>query len=57
MDEILTVKEVQKYLKLSRAQTYRVVKKMPHLKIGRSVRVRASVVEAYLKEQTALPRA
>lgn len=57
MDEILTVKQVAAEYKLSRAQAYREVGKMPHIRLGRSVRVRRSVVEAYMKEKTVLPRA
>lgn len=43
-DPILTVKDVSKYLKISKAKIYYLIqrKKMPHIKIGRNVRVRYS---------------
>lgn len=55
-DEILNAKQVAEYLKLSRAQTYRVILKIPHIRMGRSVRVRREVLEAWVKSQTVLPR-
>jgi excisionase family DNA binding protein len=43
-DPFLTVKDVSNYLKISKAKTYSLIQrgKMPHIKIGKNVRVRYS---------------
>ena len=44
MENILTIPEVAKYLKMSKSKIYYLVaqKEIPHLKIGRNVRIRQS---------------
>ena len=41
MDEILTIPQVAKMLKMSKAKVYMLInqKKIPHVKIGRNVRI------------------
>ena len=43
-DQLLTIADVARYTKLSRSKVYELCqsKKMPHLKIGKSVRVKGS---------------
>jgi excisionase family DNA binding protein len=43
MSEILTIPEVAKYLKLSKSKTYALVQRreIPHIKVGKNVRVAA----------------
>lgn len=54
MDEILTIKEVSDYLKLSRTTVWRWCKtgKIPAFKVGRSWRVRKAEVEKFLEYST-----
>ena len=54
MDEIMTVPEVAKYLKISKAKIYYLIQRqqIPHIKIGRNVRVRESDLEKWLMKQT-----
>jgi len=42
MEEIMTIPEVARYLKLSKSKVYYLVQigEIPHLKLGRNVRVR-----------------
>jgi excisionase family DNA binding protein len=49
-DPILTMKDLQAVLKLSRTKTYALIqqRKIAHLRMGGSVRVRESAVRAYL---------
>lgn len=44
LDKIMTIPEVAKYLKISKSKAYYLVsrRKIPHLKVGRNVRVRES---------------
>ena len=54
MDEILTVTEVSKYLKISRAKIYYLIqrKQLPYIRIQRNVRVRVTDLEKWLEKQT-----
>lgn len=51
-DEILTVPEVSKYLKLSVSKTYQLVQQgvIPCLRLGKSVRVRLSDLEGWIEK-------
>jgi excisionase family DNA binding protein len=57
MDEILTIPEVARYLKISKAKIYYLVQRreIPHFKIGRNVRVRESDLMKWLEKQKAQP--
>ena len=57
-DAIMTVTQVADYLKMSRASIYRLVQMghIPHIRIGKSRRIRREQLEAWLKAQTVLPR-
>ncbi len=50
-DQILTIPEVAKYLKLSRSKVYSLVatRTLPHVKMGRNVRIRASDLRAWIE--------
>lgn len=54
MEEILTIPEVAKYLKLSKSKTYAMVQRreIPHIKVGKNVRVRMTDLERWLAAQT-----
>ncbi|MCC7360556.1 MAG: helix-turn-helix domain-containing protein [Anaerolineales bacterium] len=49
-DNVMTVPEVARYLKLSKSKVYCLVqqRQIPHIKIGRNVRVREKDVQAWL---------
>ena len=49
-DNVMTVPEVARYLKLSKSKVYGLVqqRQIPHIKIGRNVRVREKDVQAWL---------
>jgi excisionase family DNA binding protein len=53
MDEILTIPQVAKYLQISKAKIYYLVqrKQIPHIKIGRNVRIKASDLETWITNQ------
>ena len=52
-DEIMTVPEVAQYLKISKAKMYYLVsrKQIPHIRLGRNVRVRKSDLLKWLELQ------
>ena len=52
MDEILTIPQVAKYLKISKSKIYYLVKRreIPHSKIGRNVRIRESDLAKWLEK-------
>ena len=52
-DEILTLKEVAKYLKLAEKTAYRLAAegKLPGFKVGGSWRFKQSDIDAWIKEQ------
>jgi len=51
MDEILTIPQVARYLKIIRSKAYYLVhqKKIPHIRIGRNVRVREADLEKWIE--------
>ncbi len=51
MDEILTIPEVARYLKMSRAKIYRLVQRreIPHIRIGKNVRIRGSDLARWIE--------
>jgi excisionase family DNA binding protein len=53
MDKIMTVPEVAEYLKMSTSKVYHLVqrKQIPHLKIGRNVRIRESDLVKWVSAQ------
>jgi excisionase family DNA binding protein len=54
MEQIYTVPEVARYLKLSKSKVYNLVQRgeIPSIKIGRNVRIRQSDLDQWLDEQT-----
>jgi excisionase family DNA binding protein len=52
-DSILTIPEVARYLKISKSKMYSLVSKeeIPHLKIGRNVRIRRQDLQAWIEKQ------
>jgi len=54
-DPILTIPEVARYLKVSKAKVYDLVSKneIPHLKIGRNVRIRQADLQVWVEKQSA----
>lgn len=60
IDPIYTVPEVAAYLKISKAKLYYLIarKKIPHIRLGRNVRIRESDLNRWLElqvEKTNLP--
>ena len=53
-DPILTIPEVARYLKISKSKIYNLVskKEIPHLKIGRNVRIRQTDLQKWMEKQT-----
>lgn len=51
MDEIFTIPEVAKYLKMSKSKLYYLVQRnqIPHVRIGRNVRIRKSDLNAWIE--------
>ena len=58
MDKILTVAEVAAYLQLNRSTVYYMIqrKQIPHLKIGKSVRIRESDLLKWIEEKMIQPK-
>lgn len=54
LDQVYTVPEVARLLKLSKSNLYKLVQseQIPHIRIGKSIRIRHSDLEAWLDEQT-----
>jgi excisionase family DNA binding protein len=52
--DILTVREVAEYLKISKAKIYYLIqrKQIPHIRIGRNVRIRWTDLQAWLDRLT-----
>ncbi len=52
--DILTVPEVAKYLKMSKSKLYYLIQsgQIPCIKIGRNVRIKESVLQKWLEEQS-----
>lgn len=53
-DPILTIPEVARYLKVSKSKIYNLVSRqeIPHLKIGRNVRIRQADLQMWMEKQT-----
>ena len=53
MEKIFTVPEVAEYLKMSKAKVYYLLnnREIPHLKLGRNVRIRKSDLDKYLEDR------
>jgi excisionase family DNA binding protein len=53
-DTILTIPEVAGYLKMSKSKIYDLVskKEIPHIKIGRNVRIRQTDLQMWIEKQT-----
>jgi excisionase family DNA binding protein len=53
-DTILTIPEVARYLKISKSKIYRLLskKEIPHIKIGRNVRIRQADLQMWVEKQT-----
>ncbi len=53
-DPILTIPEVARYLKMSKSKIYRLLSKneIPHIKIGRNVRIRQIDLRIWVEKQT-----
>jgi len=54
MDEIWTIPQVAKYLQISKSKIYYLVakKRIPHIRLGRNVRIRESDLIRWLEKQT-----
>ena len=52
-DTILTIPEVARYLKMSKSKIYDLVskKEIPHIKIGRNVRIRQTDLQIWMEKQ------
>ena len=53
MDRIMTVPEVAKYLRMSQSKLYLLLqqKKIPHVRIGRNVRIRETELKEWIEAQ------
>lgn len=53
-DRVFTIPEVAAYLKISKSKIYNLVsqKQIPHLKVGRNVRIREADLQKWLDLQT-----
>ena len=51
-DSVFTIPEVAKHLKLSRSKVYYLVqqRKIPHVRIGRNVRIKESDLYAWMEQ-------
>jgi excisionase family DNA binding protein len=58
LDPIYTVPEVAEYLKISKAKIYYLVQReeIPHVRIGRNVRIRETDLKKWIDKQTYQPR-
>ncbi len=52
MEEIFTIPEVASYLKISKSKVYSLVQtgEIPHLKIGRNVRIRETELKQWIEK-------
>ena len=57
MEHLLTAAEVARYLKLSRSKVYYLIQRsiIPHIRMGRNVRIRESDLIRWLEQQTVGP--
>jgi excisionase family DNA binding protein len=53
MDEIMTIPQVARYLKMSKSKVYYLIQRreIPHIKIQRNVRIKQSELEKWLQKQ------
>ncbi|MCC6192454.1 MAG: helix-turn-helix domain-containing protein [Anaerolineales bacterium] len=53
-DSVYTIPEVAKHLKLSKSKVYYLVqqRKIPHVRIGRNVRIKESDLRAWMDENS-----
>lgn len=53
MDKIMTIPQVADYLQISKSKLYWLVqtRQIPHIKIGRNVRIRESDLERWIEAQ------
>ncbi len=51
-DEVYTIPEVAKYLKLSKSKVYDMVQrgKIPHIRIGKNVRIKEAALKSWLEK-------
>ena len=58
LDPIYTVPEVAEYLKISESKIYYMVKReeIPHMRIGRNVRIRETDLKKWMEKQTYQPK-
>jgi len=58
LDPIYTVPEVAEYLKISKAKIYYLVQReaIPHIRIGRNVRIRETDLKKWVEKQTYQPK-
>lgn len=56
-DEVMTIPEVARYLRLSEATVYRFAKrgKIPAMRIGRTWRFKRELVDAWLRQESSPP--
>lgn len=55
MDNLLTINEICKRMKVSRQSVYYWLDEIPHFKIGKRVRVKESDFEAWLEKHSRKP--
>lgn len=53
MDKMMTVPEVAEYLKMSKSKLYLLIQRrqIPHVRIGRNVRIRERDLQDWIEEQ------
>ena len=58
LEPILTIPEVARYLKLSKSKVYIMVQRglIPHLRIGRNVRIKETDLDKWLEKNSVQPR-
>jgi len=54
-ERYLSSKEIQAILRVSRARAYEIIRQMPRVKFGSSVRVAQSAFDQWVKERTVAP--
>jgi excisionase family DNA binding protein len=57
-ESIYTIPEVAKYLKLSKSKVYYLVQRghIPHVRIGKNVRIREQQLQEWLEKNSSGPR-
>ncbi len=54
-DELLTLDDLLRILRVKRSKLYELVREMPTIALGRGVRVRRSALDAWLAERESPP--